>query len=920
MIIEQLMRKPLSIGDSWCILDSRWFEQWKTFVGYDTCAGASGDAGAHPGPIDNSLLLDDDFTLRMNLTCDNEYLLVPMEAWEKLVTWYGLAPDQSVISRIVVEKGLFVKRLEVEIHLLHLNLCKQSDMKNIMTAVFSHSDTVETLVVRMRCLFSISHDKAIRLWCQHAFNSYTSLDKWQSTLNDVSIYSGQLIVIEVQNDNGTWNIPTKTSAPPVVQNSRSNSSEYRGSQNFRNFGHGIGTKHNNSAVTNNRHTVKHHGSESGRHNGFVAKLVNHRPGLCGLINCGNSCFMNSAIQCLSNVPSLTQYFLDDEWVKELNAANPLGTQGKIASSYAELIKDIWSGHYSNLVPRDFKAKVGQCKAEFMGHQQQDSQEFMAFLLDGLHEDLNRIRNEPRIEQKDSDNRADDELAKETWTNYRKRNDSVIVDTFHGMLKSSLLCPECQKVSVKFDPFCNLSVPLIVKADRQMKVFFVPRDSNQKICQYQLTVPKSGTISNLICALSALTDIAPEKMVAVDLYNHRFRQVFTPDDSLYYIQESTDIVVYEFFGDGEAKDSRRISVYMVENGFPYEGNMNRSQTPELFGMPIIIEIPLKCYTDGTLYLAVLQQMSRFVDLSKITHDWWKSSSAHEKDFDGENSDDADDDDGEMSLNALGSRSVSKSTEDDNGIKKRQTVPLFSLHSIDYEGRPQRCEISNGGPIQLSKLSCLAALWHPEAKRLFFCDNGIESAEVDESVKMNGGSWSKELGLADCLDQFTTRERLEEGDLWRCQYCKKNQKPTKKFDIWQLPRVLIIHMKRFSYTRFSRNKLDTFVRFPIRGLDMQPFVINENQSVLYDLISVVNHYGLMGSGHYSAFAKNRSDRCWYEYNDDKVVPLNEASVVTRAGYILVYERRSDTVKESSPATTINEARYYGDSNDHSAMDTT
>ena len=72
-----------------------------------------------------------------------------------------------------------------------------------------------------------------------------------------------------------------------------------------------------------------------------------------------------------------------------------------------------------------------------------------------------------------------EVAKEAWVNYKKRNDSVIVDIFHGLLKSTLVCPECNKVSVTFDPFCYLSLPLPIKKERNIEVFFVPYASQSK---------------------------------------------------------------------------------------------------------------------------------------------------------------------------------------------------------------------------------------------------------------------------------------------------------------------------------------------------------------------------------------------------------------------------------------------------------
>ena len=69
---------------------------------------------------------------------------------------------------------------------------------------------------------------------------------------------------------------------------------------------------------------------------------------------------------------------------------------------------------------------------------------MAFLLDGLHEDLNRIKKKPYVEVKDGSGRPDAQVAAESWQNYLKRNSSIIVDIFHGLLKSTLVCPDCSK--------------------------------------------------------------------------------------------------------------------------------------------------------------------------------------------------------------------------------------------------------------------------------------------------------------------------------------------------------------------------------------------------------------------------------------------------------------------------------------------
>lgn len=49
---------------------------------------------------------------------------------------------------------------------------------------------------------------------------------------------------------------------------------------------------------------------------------------------------------------------------------------------------------------------------------------------------------------------------------------------------------------------------------------------------------------------------------------------------------------------------------------------------------------------------------------------------------------------------------------------------------------------------------------------------------------------------------------------CPNCKKHQQATKKFDLWSLPKILVVHLKRFSYSRYWRDKLDTAVEFPVR----------------------------------------------------------------------------------------------------------
>merc|ERR1712159_704093 len=106
--------------------------------------------------------------------------------------------------------------------------------------------------------------------------------------------------------------------------------------------------------------------------------------------------MNSTIQCLSNTDPLRRFFTSGAFKKDVNKDNPLGHGGQIATEYANVMQRMWSTSpsYASISPSSLKKVIGQFAPHFAGYQQQDSQELLAFLLDGLHEDLNRVLDKP----------------------------------------------------------------------------------------------------------------------------------------------------------------------------------------------------------------------------------------------------------------------------------------------------------------------------------------------------------------------------------------------------------------------------------------------------------------------------------------------------------------------------------------------
>uniref|UniRef100_A0A7N6B6Z1 Ubiquitin carboxyl-terminal hydrolase n=1 Tax=Anabas testudineus TaxID=64144 RepID=A0A7N6B6Z1_ANATE len=788
--IGSLLKTTLKKGDEWYLIDSRWFKQWKKYVGFDSWDMYNvGERSLYPGPIDNSGLFSDQDTqaLKDHLIDELDYVLVPTEAWNKLVSWYGCLEGQRPI---VVEHGMFVKHCKVEVYLLELNLCENDNMDNVVTRHFSKADTIgENLYYCSICSICSSN----RLG---SYNSYSS------------------------------------------------SYNYRESQS--------------------------------------------QPGLCGLSNLGNTCFMNSALQCLSNASPLTEYFLNDQYEAEINRENPLGMRGEIAEAYADLVKQMWLSRSSYVAPRTFKTQVGRFAPQFSGYQQQDSQELLAFLLDGLHEDLNRVKKKPYLALRDAEGRPDEIVAKEAWTNHRLRNDSIIVDIFHGLFKSTLVCPECSKVSVTFDPFCYLTLPLPMKKDRTMEVFLVRSDPQSRPTQYRVVVPKLGTVTDLCSALSKLSGIPQENMVVADVYNHRFHKIYRRDDNLNQIMEKDDIFVQE-----EDSERMNLPVYFRERHSKHGGS---STSTMLFGQPLLITVPRhNLIADEAMDHQVSpepengqseEEEEETSDLENGSKEDAKLSSLPAKLFDF------------SIVNSYGTANISPLPCDGNYFIFQSHLELTWLLHLS------------------AAHSTVAIDWDAESKKLCYDEQEAEAYEKHDSM-LQPQKKKATVALRECIELFTTMETLGEHDPWYCPTCKKHQQATKKFDLWSLPRILVVHLKRFSYNRCWRDKLDTVVDFPIRDLNMSEFVCDPKAGpYIYDLIAVSNHYGGMGGGHYTAYGKNKVDGKWYYFDDSSVSSASEDQIVTKAAYVLFYQRRDEEVpSKPQPSASLGGAPEAAD--DH--MDT-
>ncbi|CAI9532520.1 unnamed protein product [Staurois parvus] len=146
---------------------------------------------------------------------------------------------------------------------------------------------------------------------------------------------------------------------------------------------------------------------------------------------------------------------------------------------------------------------------------------------------------------------------------------------------------------------------------------------------------------------------------------------------------------------------------------------------------------------------------------------------------------------------------------------------------------------------------------------------------------------EVSLMDCIRLFTKEDVLDGDEKPTCCRCKVRRKCIKKFTIQKFPKILVLHLKRFSEGRIRSSKLSTFVNFPLRDLDLREFSSEHSTQATYNLYAVSNHSGTTMGGHYTAYCKNTNNGEWYTFNDSRVTAMSSSQVRSSDAYVLFYE---------------------------------
>ena len=902
-----LNNENLEINEYVYLVNNEWWDVWKYYVRFDpeiedfeesTNEYASilplnrkGQVhlGEKPVAIDNSKLLEGKGSLKLKggIRYKFDFIWAKKDVWELLYTWYGGGP---VIKRKVLyeHNKAIIELYPLMFYIIPID-SKGTQLDNKRKSMLiSKTETIGQLLETVCISFDRSLEYSRLLYKQ--WNTWNICDNLRN-INILEENSELLLETGfIEKSVLLWPRECRIAQEQKIISSVAPESN---------------TASNNTIVPNPEKQVLK-----------ATSIV--VPGISGLVNLGNTCFLNSVLQSILHTPMLSEFFTGDSVASLIHPSKDRG--GVIlALELNALAKEIVANKFSKVNPLKFHKSFIRVFPFFDGVQQHDCHECLSAVLDTLHEELRRVGDNNVSNILSLENPVDKEFemkeADEQWKSLQGNKGSLISDVCGGQSRRTLICEQCGNRKVLFEIFNNLSLPIPASMEIPLNITVV--FLNGKITQVAVLINKFAKISELSQEVAKIVFLAKEKIILAEYYSGSILKNLKPYENeslLLHIRESSNLFAYEtivtiaeaeaqgkkvvkyikqgpFYGVSQhvdvltSNDTWKSGKIIEIQGQNYEISLDYEETTEIYELTKLA--PFRAHTNieatNINTFVIYHQAIRnkkvitlgFPQIVSIGS-WYTHSDLYDLAY-------------EISMGLCAARDLPENTN------------VFSIKVLDTNtlrcGLCKKCDgcnmIKTKNELKSLEGICLGVEWQESFFRqdIIFHESVKEIA--DKKIKTP-------IDISNCFDAYMNKEKIDS----KCEKCGHKESST-QIDIWRVPDILILSLKRFAFQKGIFDKIDQPISLPFYAFDISQWVkgvetsggLTLNTTSLqnaYDLYAIILHSGGITSGHYTALIKINTDddSMWILFDDSSLYLLKEDPDninITQNAYMLFYKRR-------------------------------